>query len=218
MIAAARDSRVAIGVTGNSGCGQSTFCGFLAEMGARVLSLDSAGHRLLGKRYVRDELADVFDDPGLAEMSREEVRLYLAGRVFRNRDELSLLNDTVHRRMRRWAKWCLASWRQAEALPDREVLVMEGALLYELGIARELSVVVLVRCDLTTASGRLYIRDSVERAEVEGRWRSQWPIEKKAALASIVVDNNSSIEKLREHAVTLWRSIAGVTNRGLDDR
>ncbi|MEN8209983.1 MAG: hypothetical protein ABFR50_12115, partial [Candidatus Fermentibacteria bacterium] len=66
------DTGYLVGITGNSGCGQTTAASFVAERCGGVCSLDRIGHRLLNKRYVLRGLADGFSRRSLLSMNESE--------------------------------------------------------------------------------------------------------------------------------------------------
>jgi dephospho-CoA kinase len=173
----------------------------LRELGAEVLDADEAAH-------------DVYEPGGPAfdEVVREFGPEYVSdGRIDRKRlGELVFndpaarlrLNAIVHPQVREWM-----AARTAEAVQRGvEVVVQEVPLLFENGLERLYSQVVLVYVPEPVQVQRLIGRGlSEERARaIIG---SQMPIEEKRRLADHVIDNGGSQEATREQVNNFWREI-----------
>lgn len=193
---------IVVGVTGNSGSGQTTFSGYLKEFGVKVCSLDEIGHRLLHKSYIRRRLAREFNDISFIESNRGDVRKKISAGIFNNSSRLMKLNSIIHPIMTRWA---LVSIVTAKAQED--ISVIEGALVCELGIFKHLDLLILVESDLSTSSSRLYIRDRINIEETRNRWNNQWAMSVKKKLANIIIDNTSTLDELRLKAEYTYQEL-----------
>ncbi len=191
-----------IGITGNSGCGQTTAAEFLADH-ATVCFLDELGHRLLGKEYVRKELASAFGNPEIVSMSGEEVRKYLSNLVFDNPKLMERLNVVVHPRMARWVRNAAAALRKREG-----IWILEGALLFELALGDVFDETVLIRDSLERCAERLVLRDGINEEDAKKRWNFQLALEEKASMAGTVVDNNGDLEYLKRKIVGIFQEIS----------
>jgi len=185
-----------VGLTGNSGTGASTVAGFWREAGATVCSLDHAGHRLMNKARTRKALGM---DPNL---TGEAARKLLRERAFTDPAVLARINGTMHPVMSRWAGYCAARLRK---LPG--IHVLEGALIFEMGMAAVFDVTVAVVDTPERAFLRIFQRDGVTRAAMQGRWRNQLPPASKAERADLVIDNSGSIEVLKEVSLSVYGSL-----------
>ncbi|MBN1433912.1 dephospho-CoA kinase [Candidatus Fermentibacterales bacterium] len=192
-------SALIAGVTGNSGCGQTSLAGLLEQRGAAVFSLDAVGHRLLDKRYVRRDLARILDDDRVISAPPGELRKRLGGEAFSDETGLAAAERVTHQRMVRWARLMVRVWRGSGG-----VVLLEGALLYELGIAELMDFVIVVRSDLTSAARRLYIRDRVPERITAARWARQMPIGRKDGVADLVIYNDSGRDALESAADIVW--------------
>lgn len=194
-----------VGVTGNSGCGQTTFAGELQRLGAGVCALDEVGHRLLRRPQVLSRVADALEMPQLVGLEAALARRAIGSAVFTSPRMLSALNSIVHPMLRRWAHLSAARLSGAESL-----YVLEGALLLELGLDSLLDLLVVVSDSMERASQRVARRDGIPADQVEARWRAQWPLSSKIGRADLVVENSGGEEELRQRARALYRRLAPV--------
>jgi dephospho-CoA kinase len=188
-----------IGLTGGAGSGKSTVSAMLRELGAVVIDADEVAHaayepgspgfeavvREFGTEYVRDGRID---------------RARLGELVFHDEDARHRLNAIMHPLVREW----MAARTAEAALRSAEVVVQDVPLLFENGLERLYSKVLLV-----------YVPDHVQlKRLVEGRGLSedkaramiaaQMPIEEKRKLAHHVIDNSGSREATQQQVEWLW--------------
>lgn len=185
-----------IGLTGNSGTGASTVAGFWRELGCRVCHLDHAGHRLMEKARVRRALGV----PGLEQMSGRQARAAIGGRAFTDPELMERIRLVIHPPMVRWARVSAEAHRNSPGM-----WVLEGALLYELGLDHIFDLVVAVVDTRERAFLRIFHRDGQPAGE--GRWNHQLPIAEKARRASYVLHNSGDIEHLRETSFSLYNKL-----------
>jgi dephospho-CoA kinase len=185
-----------VGLTGNSGTGASTVAGFWREAGATVCSLDHTGHRLMEKTRTKKALGI---DPNLTGL---EARALLREKAFTDPTLLARINRTMHPVMTRWAHHC------ATILRDRPgILVLEGALVFELGLATVFDTTVAVVDTPERAFLRIFARDGVTRAAMQGRWQNQLPPAEKQKRADLVIHNSGSIEDLKEVSISVYNEL-----------
>lgn len=191
-----------VGITGNSGCGQSTAAGFIAEHCSGVCSLDRIGHRILARAYVLRELADDFSRKDFLTMNEAEVRMELGSVVFDDIEKMNVLNSVLHPRMIRWASMTAA------VLTGREgTWVLEGALIYELGIDRYLDYLVTVEDTIERSAEHLVIRDNISAEYAFKRWKHQLPIEVKSSRADYIVHNSKDLDYMKQQILTIFEEI-----------
>lgn len=191
-----------MGITGNSGCGQTTAAGFAKEFCRGVCSLDRIGHRLLKKDYVVREVALGFGRDDFTRMSSSELRSELGKLVFGNNDDLVTLNSIIHHRMVGWAR------NSAEVLRPRPgIWLLEGALIYELGLDALLDTVVVVRDTAERCFERTAERDGVTGRTVMRRWNGQLDLEDKVSMADYVLKNSGGLDYLKRQVITIFGSI-----------
>lgn len=188
-----------VGITGNSGSGQSTAAGFAAEVCSGVCSLDAVGHRLLDRTYVISDLAMRLCRPDLLRLRGVALRRELGRSAFSDPALLDAVNAVLHPRMIGWARSAAVTLR---TLPGLRVL--EGALIIELGIAPLLDRLIVVRDTLERSARRVGLRDGIPEAEVARRWSRQLPLETKAEMADWVVDNLGTQADMRIRILSIF--------------
>ncbi len=191
-----------IGITGNSGCGQSTAAGFLAGYSSGICSLDATGHRMLTKPYVLKELAAGLLRNDILTMSENRIRRELGRVVFDDPQKLAILNSILHPRMIRWA--CVSS---AVLRSSSGIWILEGALIYELGIDRYLDRIIVIEDTPWRSAERLALRDDISPEYALKRWRRQLPMDEKIKRADHVVHNSKSKDYLRQQILNIFEEL-----------
>lgn len=184
-----------VGLTGNSGTGASTVAGFWRELGCNVCHFDHAGHRLMEKARVRKALGI----PGFENLTGAEARKFLRERAFTEPELLARISLAMHPVMKRWVGFMADKHRNSPG-----IWVLEGALLFELGLERVFDRIVAVVDTPERAFSRILQRDGLSGAAVEGRWRNQLPPGEKAGRSCIVIDNSGDLDHLREVSTSAY--------------
>ena len=191
-----------LGVTGNSGTGQSTVAAAFAALGANVCSLDATGHRLLERESIRSVLSMRLYRPDFMSMSGSEVRADLSRSAFAWPDIMEAVEAVLHPLMKRWAMFSRSLLGSLEG-----VWVLEGALIFEMDLDVLLDSVVLVSDTEERSWKRLAKRDGIDRDIVSKRWARQLPLSRKRCLADHVIENSGSLDELNEEAQRLYISL-----------
>jgi dephospho-CoA kinase len=196
---------VTVAVTGPFASGKSTFVDMLAELGAETVSADEIVHDLLAtdeetiSRVTERYGDDVIDERGID-------RRALGSKVFGDPEALRDLEEILHPLVRRETQRRVAA--SAAALFVAEVpLLFEG----ERGGDFDYTVAVVVPEERRRAwAARRGVEEEALRA-IEARQLRQ---EEKARRADVVVQNDGTLDKLREQAEKLWkRSLGGSVRR-----
>ena len=192
-----------IGLTGGAGSGKSTVAAMLLELGAVVVDADEATHavyepgtpgfdavvREFGAEYVRDGLID---------------RARLGALVFGDEDARRRLNAIVHPLVREWM-----AARTAEAVQHgAEVVVQDVPLIFENGLQRLYSTVLLAYVPEEVQLERLVTGRGLSEERARGMIAAQMPIEQKRALAEHVIDNSGSRDSTRKQVNEIWENLS----------
>lgn len=194
-----------LGVTGGIGSGKTTVCRFLEEKGARVFYADIEAKRLMqDDAWVRAEITETFGDEVYTDDGALN-RAVLAEQVFGDADRLEQLNAIVHPRV--FEAFEGAKERAAEE--GVELLVHEAALLFEAGGDAHVDVTAAVVAPDEARVARVAERDDVAPEKVRARMGHQLPQDELRRRADHVLENDGSLEDLRQKSVELYWTVVG---------
>ena len=184
------------------GSGKTTVCGFLEEKGARVFYADVEAKRLMvDDPSVRDAIVEAFGTDAYTDDGALH-REWLAARVFSDEAALERLNAIVHPAVFR-------AFEATQARAEREgvdLLVHEAALLFEAGGDAHVDDTAVVVAPDDDRIARVMERDGVSEEQVRARMEKQWPQDKLRAHADYVIENDGSLDDLRQASIDLyWR-------------
>jgi phosphopantetheine adenylyltransferase/dephospho-CoA kinase len=197
-----------IGLTGGIASGKSTATAFFRNHEVPVIDADLLGHRTY-EPGTDTFLAVVraFGDDLVAEDGAIDRRI-LGSKVFGKPEELKRLTDIVWPGIRRLASEELAEFETA----GNQLAVLEAAVLFEAGwedLCDEIWVVV-VEPDI--AIERLAARNGLDPEAARARIDSQLSNAERVSRASVVIENNSSLEALDARIEEAWNQLQGRLN------
>ena len=192
-----------VGLTGGIGSGKSTVARMLEERGAVVFDADvlarravetaSPGYQAVVERFGANVLA-----PG-----GELDRVALASIVFADPAARRDLEAIVHPEVRRM----FAEETEEHRDSDR-VVVFSAPLLVETGMHTAFEVLVVVSTTVDTQVERLMRERGMSEDAVRVRIAVQAPLEDKAAVADVLIDNEGSLEELEAQVERAWADLA----------
>jgi dephospho-CoA kinase len=191
-----------VGLTGGIGSGKSTVARLLEERGAVILDADVFARDAV--RAGTDGFAAVvrrFGDEIVAP-DGELDRSRLASIVFADPAALADLEAIVHPDVRRM----IADGIQDQLDGDR-IVVLVNPLLIEMGAHRDCDVVVVVSASPDTQVARSVAR-GMDEADVRARIAAQLPIDDRARMADVLLDNEGTLEELEAEVEVLWHDLA----------
>ncbi len=201
-----------VGVTGGIACGKSTVSKLLAGKGAIAINVDEIGHQLLKRGSpVMGELIEAFGH-GILDASGDISRQKLGEIVFNDKSARERLNAMMHppiiQRSRSDAK-------QLVAEDSNCVVLIDAPLLIEAGAQDTVDVIVAVTASPEVQLQRLLDRSMAQnrplnQAEAQARIDSQMPLSEKIQYADFVIENNGTIEDLRQKVDGLWHELQNV--------
>jgi dephospho-CoA kinase len=191
--------KIVIGLTGNIGVGKSTVMALLAELGAVGIDADKVAHQVMepGQPAYEEVVArfgrQIAPDGGPIDRPR------LGQIVFTDPAALADLEAIVHP-----AVFQVIQRRVAEA--DAPVIVIEAIKLLEAGLSRQLCQQVwVVTAPREQQIRRLMRSRNLSEAEAILRIDAQPPQAEKVAQADVVIENDGSLEAVRERVERAWR-------------
>jgi dephospho-CoA kinase len=175
-----------IGVTGGIGAGKSLICRVFSVLGVPVYDADSRAGRIMNDDPSMHQRLMAAFGAGIFSEGRPD-RKALAGLVFDDPNALQKLNEIVHPAVRE----DFISW--LEGHNHFPYIIKEAAILFETGTYTELDSVILVTAPEELRLRRIMRRDGESEESIRKRMTSQWPDEKKAALAGQVLRNDDTV-------------------------
>jgi len=191
-----------VGLTGGVGSGKSTVADMMRDLGAQVVDADEAAHAVYepgspGFDAVVREFGEEYVDGGRIDRSR------LGELVFHDDDARRRLNSIVHPLVRDWM-----AQRTAEAAErGAEVVVQDVPLLFENGLERLFSTVVLVYAPEDVQVERLVSGRGFTPERARAMIAAQMPIENKRGLAHHVINNSGAREDTLAQVRAVWKQL-----------
>ena len=183
-----------IGLTGGIASGKSTVTSRLRALGAFVADADEVSRSITDEPEVLSALREAFG-AGIFNEDGSLNRSACAQRVFSSRERTQMLNSITHPAI---AKKLTELAEEAEASGEYTAAFVDAALLIESGFYTLCSGVWLVTADTGLRIRRVMERDGLSYEEAALRISRQMPDEEKARFATVVIENNGSLEELIE--------------------
>jgi dephospho-CoA kinase len=187
-----------VGLTGGIGSGKTTVAGMLADRGAVVIDADALardavepgtpGHDAVVRRFGN----------GVVHPDGSLDRPELAAIVFTDEGARRDLEAIVHPEVRRGIAEIVAAHVGTD-----HVVVLDSPLLIETSANDDCDVVVVVAAQPQTQIGRIVAR-GMDEADARARLATQMPLADKAEVADVVLDNEGTVDELRDQVERLW--------------
>ncbi|HKP95827.1 MAG TPA: dephospho-CoA kinase [Fibrobacteria bacterium] len=195
-------ARLILGVTGNIASGKSETARLLQEKGCALVDADAVAHELYGyDRALVQQLAAEFG-PEVMLSNGALNRKKLGSLVFGRPEAMAALNRIVHPSLINAIRERIRS-----SLRVMNRLVLDAALIVELGFAKEVDHLVFVSASVPVRLARLMERSGLTQDEAMRRIDSQMPEETKLQHADFIIKNETTREYLREQVDALWDEI-----------
>lgn len=190
-----------IGLTGGIGSGKSTVAQILGEFGAPILDADKVAHTTYAPGAPAYDAVVAAFGAGIVAPDRTIDRKKLGAVVFGSPERLNKLTSIVWPATFESIRRNVAELRTGGAkLP----IVVEAAILIEANWHPLFDEIWLVRASREQVIARIESQRGLKPAETEARIRAQLSDEERAKHATLVIENNGSIEELRELLKSVW--------------
>jgi dephospho-CoA kinase len=191
-----------VGLTGGIGTGKSTVARMLEKRGAVVFDADVLARQAVAPGTPGfDQVVERFGPNVLAPgggLDREA----LASIVFSDPAARRDLEGIVHPEVRRmFAEGC-EEYRDSD-----RVVVFSAPLLVETGMHTAFDRLIVVSAPVTTQIERLMRDRGMAERDVQARIAAQLPLEAKAEVADILVDNEGTLEDLERRVERVWSDL-----------
>jgi dephospho-CoA kinase len=181
-----------IGLTGGIASGKSTVASRLIELGAFVADADIVSREVISYPEVLCAIRSAFGGEVFSE-DGELDRRALAAAAFATDEGAALLNSITHPAIVKRLKELAA---EAEASGKYRLVFVDAALLIEAGFHTLCEGVWLVTANEDTRIARIMERDGLTRELARDRIARQAPDEEKRAYATVVLENDGTVEEL----------------------
>lgn len=191
------------GLTGGIASGKSTVGRRFAARGVPVVDAD-----LVAREVVlpgTSGLAAIVARFGSAVLADDGTldRKRLGDLVFGDAEARAALNAIVHPRIAQASREKMAD----HAANGAELVCYEAALLVENGLADAFRPLVVVAADEATQRARVVLRDGLDADAAKARIDAQMPLERKLAIADVVVRNEGTLDALIEASDAALRDV-----------
>jgi dephospho-CoA kinase len=198
-----------VGLTGGIGTGKSTVARMLEKRGAVVFDADVLARQAVAPGTPGfDKVVERFGPNVLAPgggLDREA----LASIVFSDPAARRDLEGIVHPEVRRmFAEGC-EEYRDSD-----RVVVFSAPLLVETGMHTAFDLLIVVSAPVATQIERLMRDRGMAERDVQARIAAQLPLEAKAEVADVLVDNEGTIEDLEGRVERVWRDLDALARAG----
>lgn len=191
-----------IGLTGGIASGKTTVSKILKTKGFLIYDADEIAREISKEEEVKKELISYFGEQILDKASNID-RKKLKDIVFKDKEKLEELNRIIHPRVYVFFK----SIREKNDY--KKTIVFDVPLLFESGIDKLCDKILLVLADRELKIKRIIKRDGISKELAEKIIGSQMSDDEKIKKADIIIENNDSIEDLKEQVerfcVYLWK-------------
>lgn len=196
-----------VGLTGGIASGKSSTARILEELGARIIDTDIICRKLVEKnRPAWREIIHFFGEDILMEDGSLD-RKKLGNIVFRDEEKRKKLNAIIH------PKVISEELRLAKGIKEEDpyaLVVVNAALLIESGNHKNMDKVIVVGADEDRVIDRIVKRDGLTRDEARLRMASQLPLREKIKLAHYFIENNGTLDELREKVEMVYNDLVSL--------
>ncbi|HSU90819.1 MAG TPA: dephospho-CoA kinase [Sporolactobacillaceae bacterium] len=190
-----------IGLTGGIGSGKSTAAKILAEFGAPIIDADKVAHTTYAPGGAAYDAVIAAFGTEIVAVDRTIDRKKLGAIVFGNPDRLNKLTSIV------WPATFKSIRAQLDGLRasgEKMPVVVEAAILIEANWQPLCDEIWLVRASRQAVIERIERQRGLKPTETEARIRAQLSDDERAKHASLMIDNDGSLDALREVLKRVW--------------
>lgn len=184
-----------IGLTGNIGCGKSSLSNILKNNSLDIIDADIISRDIMNDKDLLNKIFETFGNDIKSEdgtLNRKEL-----GKIVFNDDEkLIMLNNITHPAIKNEIK------KRIKEIEDnnRNIVVVDAALLIEGNFLDLVDKLVVISCDLDIQLNRIIKRDNITKEEAISRIKSQMDQNEKIKYGDYIIDNSKDLDELNYKA------------------
>ncbi len=187
-----------VGITGGIGSGKSAVSSFLRDKGWFVVDFDELVRKALDMEHVVKEISQVLGDHVIKDGKLDKKAVSKI--VFSDREKRKKIEDIIHPIVEKMA-FDIAYGS------GKEIVAFDAPLLIETGFWRKMDRVILVKAPLELRIKRASERLKISEDEVMKRISSQMDDKEKERFADYVIENDGSLEDLKEKVMNIAEKI-----------
>ena len=194
--------RYVIGLTGGIACGKSAVSNIFASFGVTIIDADVVSRFVMqdGGECAREVIRAFPLCANGSSIDRRKLREI----VFSDKEKLAKLNSITHPRIKNEIV------RRINEVDGLVLLVVP--LLFETGYDKECDMVISVIADVDNRINRLVLRDNIDRQLALEMINSQMSDEERIKRSDYLIENDSTIEELKNKVSQLLKSVMEKTN------
>jgi dephospho-CoA kinase len=192
-----------IGLCGGSGSGKGAVSALFAEYGIPSIDTDKIYSEITSYRSECMEALISAFGPSVANDDGSLNRVEMRRLVFSSEGSEArrkLLNDITHKFVLAETDRRIDEYRR----DGKAAVIADVPLLFESGFDAKCDFIVAVVADKDTRISRIVDRDGITKDQAEKRIMTQIPAEELIKRSDFVIDNNGSVDKLRENVRALF--------------
>ena len=191
-----------LGLTGGIGSGKSTVSKIFLSMGIKVLDDDLIAKDILETEQVKEEIKEKLGKEFINLKRNSVDKELLKKEVFNNSEKLNILNGIVHPKVIE-----IYVNKYLEFKDKKEIIIFDVPLLFEVNLDRYCDKVIVVDIDLKVQIERIKNRDNIDVALINKIIATQMSREERNMKADILIENNGSLEDLKEKIEKIIKDI-----------
>lgn len=179
-----------IGLTGTIASGKTTVSEYLIQKGYKIIDADKISHKVtnIGNRGYK-AILKLF--PQVIDAENNIDRKKLSGIVFSDKNQLQLLNETLHPIILDEID------NKIKESQSYHIVFLDAPLLFETGLDKKCDLVLLIAVDEQIQIQRLTKRDGIDIFTARKIIASQMGIEKRIEKSDVVIYNNEDLVQLK---------------------
>lgn len=197
-------------VTGNAGCGKSSFCENFQKAGVPVISADALVSRLYSGKseataWLRAHLPEEVLNPDFT-VNKNVLFTIMEQDPGMRREIEKMIHGLVFEKINSF-------WVEAMRM-GHSMAMAEIPLYFESDPKNRINdaITIGIKCEAAQRAQRLKANRGWDDSKILAMRKWQWPEEKKMAACDIVVDNNSSLEALAQKSRQLLLDLENMEN------
>ena len=191
-----------VGLTGGIASGKSTVSNIFKELGAEIIDADIKAKEISQREDVVSEIKNIFGNKILDENGKID-RNKIKEIVFSDKEKLKMLNNLIHPKV-------MEEFKKIKENADKnDIIIFDIPLLFETGMDKMCDKIMLVFVDINTQIKRMIERDNITEELAVKIINSQMSLDEKLKKSEIHIENNGTLENLREKAENIYRELKG---------